>query len=83
MMDIAIIATDLALYFKLVFLLILRINVIREFPPSFQWLRLGDFTAIGPGSVPSRGNKILQAGRHGQTKKNTDDYKNNEHHSSN
>lgn len=37
---------------------------------------------MGPGSVPSRGNKILQAARHGQTKKNTDYYKNNEHHSS-
>ena len=34
MMDIAIIATDLALYFKLVFLLILRIKMIREFPAS-------------------------------------------------
>lgn len=48
-----------------------------------QWLRLGDFTAMGPGSIPSRVNKILQAVRHGQTKKNTDYYKNNEHHSSN
>ena len=34
-----------------------------------QWLGLGAFTAMAPGSIPGRGTKILQAARHGQKKK--------------
>ena len=26
-----------------------------------QWLRLGAFTAVGQGSIPGQGTKILQA----------------------
>ena len=26
-----------------------------------QWLRLGAFTAMGPGSIPGQGTKIAQA----------------------
>ena len=31
-----------------------------------QWLRLGAFTAVGPGSNPGEGTNILQATQHGQ-----------------
>ena len=34
-----------------------------------QWVRLGIFTAEGPGSVPGQGTKIPRAMRHGQKKK--------------
>ena len=34
-----------------------------------QWLGLGGFTAVGPGSIPSWGTKIPQAAQHGQKKK--------------
>ena len=34
-----------------------------------QWLGLHPFTARGPGSIPGRGTKIPQAGRHGKKKK--------------
>ena len=36
-----------------------------------QWLRLGTFTAVGPGSIPGRGTKIPQAAWHGQKKETT------------
>ena len=34
-----------------------------------QWLGLGSFTAVGPGSIPGLGTKILQAMHRGQKKK--------------
>ena len=34
-----------------------------------QWLLVCSFTAEGPGSIPGRGTKILQAVRWGQGKK--------------
>ena len=34
-----------------------------------QWLGVGAFTAMGPGSIPGRRTKILQAVWHGQKKK--------------
>ena len=34
-----------------------------------QWLRLGAFTAVGPGSSSGRGTKTPQVLRHGQKKK--------------
>ena len=36
---------------------------------AVQWLGLCAFTAVGPGSIPSQGTKILQAMQHGQKKK--------------
>ena len=35
---------------------------------AVQWLGLGAFTARGPGSIPGRGTKILQAAWCGQNK---------------
>ena len=35
---------------------------------AVQWLRLGAFTAMGPGSIFSQGSKILQVTLHGQKK---------------
>ena len=34
-----------------------------------QWLQLGPFTAMAPGSIPGQGTKILQAPQRGQKKK--------------
>ena len=34
-----------------------------------QWLGLGAFTVVGPGSVPGRGTKIPEATQCGQKKK--------------
>ena len=34
-----------------------------------HWLGLGAFTALGPGSIPGRGTRILQASQCGQKKK--------------
>ena len=36
---------------------------------AVQWLELGAFTAVGPGSIPGRGTKIPQAPQHGQKDK--------------
>ena len=33
---------------------------------AVQWLGLGAFTAVGPGSIPGLGTKILQATWHSQ-----------------
>ena len=37
-------------------------------PLVVQWLRLGTFTTMGPGSIPGRGTKIPQAMWCGQNK---------------
>ena len=42
---------------------------IRGNSPAVQWLALCAFTAEGPGSIPGRGTKILQAERCGQKRK--------------
>ena len=34
-----------------------------------QWLRLGTFTAVGPGSIPGEGTKIPQASRSSQKRR--------------
>ena len=36
---------------------------------AYQWLGLGAFTAVGWGSIPVWGTKILQATQRGQKKK--------------
>ena len=36
---------------------------------AVQWLGLGAFTAMSPGSIPGQGTKIPQASQHSQKKK--------------
>ena len=36
---------------------------------AVQWLGLGAFSAVAPGSIPGQGTKILQAAQRGQKEK--------------
>ena len=42
---------------------------------AVQWLRLGAFTAVGLGSIPGQGTKILQALWHEKEKKKRRQFK--------
>ena len=54
------IKTTMRYHFKLVRMAIIKKSTNRDFPGGVQWVGLGGFTAMAPGSIPGRGTKILQ-----------------------